>query len=47
MIGDLPGYDREVWYNPREIANICSLSDVKKYHQVTYDSKAEKAFIVH
>jgi hypothetical protein len=23
------------------------LSDVEKYHQVTYDSKNEKAFIVH
>jgi hypothetical protein len=47
MIGDLPGYDGKVWYNPQCIANIQSLSDVKKYHQVAYDSKAVKAFIVH
>jgi hypothetical protein len=47
MIGDLPGYDGEVWYNPKGIANILSLSDVEKYHQVTYDSRAEKAFVVH
>jgi hypothetical protein len=47
MIGDLPGYDGEVWYNPTGIANILSLSDVEKYHQVTYDSRAEKAFVVH
>jgi hypothetical protein len=47
MIGDLPGYDGEVWYNPKGIANILSLSDVGKYHQVTYDSMAEKAFVMH
>jgi hypothetical protein len=47
MIGDLPGYKGEVWYNPEGIANILSLSDVEKYHHVTYDSKAEKAFIIH
>jgi hypothetical protein len=47
MIGNLPGYDGKVWYNPQGIANILLLSDIEKYHQVTYDSKAEKAFIVH
>jgi hypothetical protein len=47
IMGDLPGYDGEVWYNPEGIANILSLSDVEKYHQVTYDSKAEKVFTVH
>jgi hypothetical protein len=47
MIGDLPGYDGEVWYNPKGIANILSLSDVEKFHQVTYDSRAGKAFVVH
>jgi hypothetical protein len=47
MIGDLPGYDGEVWYNPKGIANILSLSNVEKYYQVTYDSRAEKAFVVH
>jgi hypothetical protein len=29
MVGDLPGYG-EVWYNPEGIANILSLSQVKK-----------------
>jgi hypothetical protein len=47
MIGDLPGYDGEVWFNPKGIANILSLSDVEKHHRVTYDSAAEKSFIVH
>jgi hypothetical protein len=47
MIGDLPGYDGEVWYNPKGIANILSLSDVEKHHRVTYDSRAEKNFVVH
>jgi hypothetical protein len=37
MIGNLHGYDGEVWYNPNGIANILSLSDVEKYKQVTYD----------
>jgi hypothetical protein len=29
MIGDLPGFDGEVWYNPNGIVNILSLSDVE------------------
>jgi hypothetical protein len=36
MRGDLPGYDGPVWYNPDGIANILSLSDVEKYHHVSY-----------
>jgi hypothetical protein len=47
MIGELPGYNGEVWYNPNGIANNLLTSNVKKYNQVTYDSKNEKAFIVH
>jgi hypothetical protein len=47
MIGDLPGYDGEVWYNPKGIANILLLSDVENYHQVTYDSRAETVFVLH
>jgi hypothetical protein len=47
MIGHLPGYEGEVWYNPQWIANILVLSDVERYHQVTYNSKAEEAFFVH
>ena len=47
MIGELPGYAGEVWYNPTGIANILSLSNVEKHYRVTYDSGAEKAFVVH
>jgi hypothetical protein len=47
MVGDLPGYDGKVWYNPKGIADILSLSDLEKHHRVTYDSTAEKSFIVH
>jgi hypothetical protein len=47
IIGDWPGYDGKVWYNPIGFANILSLSNVEKYHQVTCKSKVEKAFTVH
>ena len=46
MVGELDGYGT-VWYNPKGIANILSLSQVEKKHRVTYDSAASKAFIVH
>jgi hypothetical protein len=29
MISHLPGYPREVWYNPDGIANILSLANMK------------------
>ena len=47
LVGDLPGYGT-VWYYPQGIANILSLSHVKKqgYH-VTYDSEDGNAFFVH
>lgn len=47
MVGDLPGYEGEVWYNPDGIANILSLSDVKKHYQVTYNSADGGCFRVH
>ena len=47
MIGDLPGFAGEVWYNPDGIANILSLSDVKRHYRVTYDSNASGSFLVH
>ena len=46
MIGRLPGYPGEVWYNPQGIANILSLADAEKHYRVRYDSHHEKAFIV-
>jgi hypothetical protein len=46
LIGHLPDYPGEVWYNPAGIANIISLADAKKYFRVHYDSKWEKAFMV-
>ncbi len=47
LIGDLPGYPGEIWYHPGGIANILSLSDVKKHHVVTYNSSVDDSFIVH
>jgi hypothetical protein len=47
MIGDLPGFAGEVWYNPDGIAHILSLSDVKRHYRVTFDSNASGSFTVH
>jgi hypothetical protein len=47
MMGKLPGCDGDIWFNPKGIANILSLSDVEKYHKITYGSTEEKSFIVH
>ena len=44
--GTLPGYGT-VWYDPNGIANILSLSNVKRRFRVTYDSTDGDAFIVH
>jgi hypothetical protein len=46
MVGDLDGYGT-VWYNPKGIANILSLSQVEKKYRVTYDSAIAKTFVVH
>jgi hypothetical protein len=46
MIGRLPGFPGEVWYNPNGIANILSMADTEKYFCVRYDSAKEKAFVV-
>jgi hypothetical protein len=37
----------EVWYNPQSIANILSLSDVRKARRVTMDSNNDAALHVH
>ena len=46
LIGDLPGFST-VWYHPNGIANILSLSKVKKRYRVAYDSLDGNAFDVH
>jgi hypothetical protein len=45
-VGDLPGYG-QVWYHRKGIANILSLSKVEEKYRITYDSAAEKQFVVH
>ncbi len=47
MIGKIPGYPGDVWYNPKGIANILSMANVKKCYQITYDSSQGDGFIVH
>ena len=42
----VPGFGK-VYYNKDAIANIFGLSDLKKKHQITYDSEKEDAFLVH
>ena len=42
----VPGFG-EVWYNPKLPTNIFSFSELNELHDITYDSKNEKAFVVH
>ena len=44
LVGDLPGYGT-VWYDPKAIANILSLRQVRDHYHITYDSSHRK-FIV-
>jgi hypothetical protein len=46
MIGDFPNLG-PVWYNDRSIANILSLSEVRKVCTVTMDTSKEPAINVH
>ena len=46
-IGDLPGYSNTVWYNPKGVANILSLSLEYKNHLVTYNSQYGNYFVIH
>lgn len=46
MLGDFPNLG-PVWYNPKSIANILSLSEVRKVCRVTMDTGAEVAMCVH
>ena len=36
-----------VWYNPRSLANILSLSKISKHYRVTVDTRKEDVFVVH
>ena len=44
--GDLEGY-RPVWYHPKAIANILSLSRVEVKQLITYNSRDKNGFVVH
>jgi hypothetical protein len=46
QVAEVPGFGT-VWYEETAIANIFGLSDLKKKHRITFDSKKEDAFIVH
>ena len=46
LVGDLPGFGT-VWYHPNGIANILSLSKVKKRYRVAYDSANGDSFDVY
>jgi hypothetical protein len=43
---NVPGFGK-VYYDEDAIANIFGFSDLKKKHQITYDSNKEDAFLVH
>jgi hypothetical protein len=43
--GHLPGYG-PVWFDPNGIANIFSMSNVKKKFTVQYNSNNDDAFVV-
>jgi hypothetical protein len=43
---NVPGFGK-VYYDEDAIANIFGFSDLKKKHQITYDSDKEDAFLVH
>jgi hypothetical protein len=46
LVGNVPGYGM-VWFHPNNIANIIALTNMKKKHRVTYDSKKGNEFVVH
>lgn len=46
-IGDLPGYNKPIWFDPNGIANILSLSNVKKVYRVSFDSCKGNIFTIH
>ena len=42
----VPGFG-EVWFHPKAITNIFSFAEMEDKHNITYNSKSEKAFVVH
>ena len=46
LMGELPGYPGEVWYNPHGIVNILSMADMCDHFHVQFDSSKEWAFLV-
>ena len=46
QMAKVKGYG-DVWFNKDFITNIICLKNIKKKYRVTYDSKADSAFIVH
>ena len=42
----VPGFG-EVWFDPEAIANIFGFAEMRKKHQITYDSDKEDAFLVY
>lgn len=46
QMGTFQGYG-EVWYHPAAIANILSLSNVRRRFRVTFDSSTGNRFVVH
>jgi hypothetical protein len=45
--GYLGDYPYPVWYNPKGVANILSLSNVAEHYRVTMDTSQSKAMVVH
>jgi hypothetical protein len=46
LVGDFKNLGT-VWYNPNSIANILSLSEVRKVCRVTMDTTADAAMVIH
>ena len=50
---DLPGLfpdhikPAETWFSPKAITNLLSFKDLNDINRITYNSKKDKAFIVH
>ena len=36
LIGDIPGYPKLIWYDPKGITNILSMTRVEKNFPITY-----------
>ena len=46
MVRNLSAYDRPVWYDPRGITNILSISNVMKTYKVIFHSTNGNKFII-